>query len=89
MEYQGVHGGVSDEDKVMGHVGMCEDTTSERELRKTGMSSLSHASPYVGLCRYCVGTMSVLCRRLRRYFVGILSETMSDYPAILFAPLWA
>ena len=41
MEYQGVHGGVSDGNKVMGHVGMCEDTTSERELRKTGMSSLS------------------------------------------------
>ena len=45
MEHQGVHGGVRDGNKVMGHVGMCEDTTSERELRKTGMSSLSHASP--------------------------------------------
>ena len=41
MEYQGVHGGVSDGNKVMGHVGMCEDTTSERELRNTGMNSLS------------------------------------------------
>ena len=44
VEYQGVHGGVSDGNKVMGHVGMCEDTTSERELRKTGMSSLSRIS---------------------------------------------
>ena len=34
VEYQGVHGGVNDGNKVMGHVGMCEDTTSERELRK-------------------------------------------------------
>ena len=80
VEYQGVHGGVSDGNKVMGHVGMCEDTTSERELRKTGMSSLSRISlpsqpvrhhlpgparrDYVGstsgLCRYCVGTMSLV-----------------------------
>ena len=41
-----------------------------------------------GLCRYCagdyVGIVSVLCR----YCVGILSDTMSDCPAILFAPLW-
>ena len=63
VEYQGVHGGVSDGNKVMGHVGMCEDTTSERELRKTG------------LCRYFVGTMS----GVRRDYVGIASGLCRGY----------
>ena len=44
VEWQGAHGKISDRNKVMGHVGMCTDTTSERELRNTGMNSLSRIS---------------------------------------------
>ena len=97
VEYQGVHGGVSDGNKVMGHVGMCEDTTSERELRKTGMSSLSHASPcphnrFATTCRAQPAglvTVSTLarCNFARRPWRSLDMVALMAFIILPFAPL--
>ena len=97
VEYQGVHGGVSDGNKVTGHVGMCEDTTSERELRKTGMSSLSHASPcphnrFATTCRAQPAglvTVSTLarCNFARRPWRSLDMVALMAFIILPFAPL--
>ena len=59
------------------YVGMCKGTTSERELRNTGI---------------CVGILSDRTSVLRRDYVGIvsglcrMSGVMSDYTGVMSGP---